>query len=275
MRKDKLLAANGTDPAAPATVEIENFAGLIDSFIELHAKPNQRSWKETERMLRYCCQPWLNRPVQSIGTADAQRLIDEYMRADKRATAQLLLRWLRALWKWAGAESWSRQGHDAGRGVHLQEAARTDVFSDADLAAIWKATEGLTRTEAAAVKLLLLLAPRRTALSHMRWQDLDNAENPTLWVTPPEFTKTMATAAPRVYKTPLPEAAVAILKSLPQMSPYVFPSVEGSGPLTFGSPLKRKLVRHGAPANLRFHTARHTLASFFLRRRGTWKSGCC
>ena len=201
--------------------------------------------------------------------------IDGYMREGKRATAQLLLRWLRALWTWADCRNLVTD-KDAMQGVAsvFKNLQRTDTFSDADLAAIWKATEGLTRTEAAAVKLLLLLAPRRTALSHMRWQDLDDAENPTLWVTPPEFTKTMATAAPRVYKTPLPEAAVAILKSLPQVSPYVFPSVVGSGPLCFGTPLKVKLVRHGAPTNLRFHTARHTLASFF-EKRATWKSGCC
>jgi hypothetical protein len=53
------------------------------------------------------------------------------------------------------------------------------------------------------VKLLVLLAPRKTALAGMRRSDLDDIDNPTLWTTPFELTKSKKSASKkRVYLTP-------------------------------------------------------------------------
>jgi integrase len=111
--------------------------------------------------------------------------------------------------------------------------------------AIWKATEDkrITLHEQTAIKLLILLAPRKRALLGMRWEDMDDAVNPTLWVTPFEGTKSEKTAKRRTYLTPLPALAQRLLKRLPgPRTGYVFPSkVRGDGEvltLTIGTPLK-------------------------------------
>jgi hypothetical protein len=65
--------------------------------------------------------------------------------------------------------------------------------------------------------MLVLLAPRKTALAGMRRSDLDDIDNPTLWTTPFELTKSKKSASKkRVYLTPLPALAQRIVKGLPK-----------------------------------------------------------
>ena len=46
----------------------------------------------------------------------------------------------------------------------------------------------LEAVEAGYLKLLVLLAPRKSALANMRRIDLNSTDDPTLWVTPFEYT---------------------------------------------------------------------------------------
>jgi hypothetical protein len=76
------------------------------------------------------------------------------------------------------------------------------------------------------VKLLVLLAPRKTALAGMRRSDLDDIDNPTLWTTPFELTKSKKSASKkRVYLTPLPALAQRIVKGLPKGGERLFPTL--------------------------------------------------
>ena len=62
-------------------------------------------------------------------------------------------------------------------------------LKDRDEEACWHAADQLTPVEDAYVKLLMLLGPRKSALAGMRRADLDNADNPSVWVTPFELVK--------------------------------------------------------------------------------------
>jgi len=72
----------------------------------------------------------------------------------------------------------------------------------------------------------VLLAPRKTALAGMRRSDLDDIDNPTLWTTPFELTKSKKSASKkRVYLTPLPALAQRIVKGLPKGGERLFPTL--------------------------------------------------
>jgi len=89
----------------------------------------------------------------------------------------------------------------------------------------------LTPVEGAYVKLLMLLGPRKSALAGMRRADLDNADNPSVWVTPFELVKVKKSSTKkRTYTTPLPPLAVRILKPLLRSdSELVFPGLPRTG----------------------------------------------
>jgi hypothetical protein len=120
--------------------------------------------------------------------------------------------------------------------------------------------------------LLILLAPRKTALASLRWSHFDSPDNPTLWTTPWELTKSRKKVSKRKreYLTPLPPLAQRIIKGIAKCDDapdQVFPRLpvhetEGGRPTFFGVPLKRKLVEHGAPKDFSYHAWRHTVATF-------------
>jgi integrase len=149
--------------------------------------------------------------------------------------------------------------------IEFETKERDRVYTDDEIKAIWKAASQLNSVEGAYIKLLILLAPRKTALAKMQVSHLDNAEAPTLWTTPHELTKSKKRAKrKRVYFTPLPLFAQRELKPLlPKEGAdtnLIFP---GKGaPIWPGSPLIKKLVKAGAPDDFNFHAVRHTLATW-------------
>src|SRR5262245_14513340 len=161
--------------------------------------------------------------------------------------------------------------------IDYEQGVRDRWFNDKEVRAIWKAAEQLEPVEGAYVKLLLLLAPRKNELTGMRRRELDDAQNPTVWTTPHERTKsTKKVRRRREYLTPLPALAQRILQALPNTArdDLVFPGRLTGKPLHAGAGLIRKLVKHGAPADFYPNALRHTLATF-LKSQGysEWDRG--
>jgi hypothetical protein len=73
--------------------------------------------------------------------------------------------------------------------VDIERRERDRVYSDTEVVACWNAADQLPPVERAYAKLLMLLAPRKSALAGMRRADLDDPNNPTCWVTPFELVK--------------------------------------------------------------------------------------
>jgi integrase len=136
---------------------------------------------------------------------------------------------------------------------------------------IWAAADKLSPVEGAYTKLLLLLAPRKTALAAMRRNHLD--ADMTTWVTPHELTKSKKRqrnlkAKKRVYVTRQPALAQRLLKGLPKgnsddylMFPSLALSTTKAGQPVFNSlGLIQRLKEHGAP-DFMPHAVRHTIAT--------------
>ena len=262
-----------------ATPESGNlYRTVVEQFIELHAKPKQRSWDATARaLLKSVPQEWLDRDFTTITRRDALAMVDQLVKDGHGPKAKVTVAWLRKLWRWAfEREIVATPIMDAVK-VQYQKRVRDRTFDDAEIKAIWQAAEQLTAAEAAFVKLALLLAPRKTALAAMKWDDIDSAA--ALWTTPPEYTKSRKTSLPRRYLTPLPPLAQRILKGLPKSDERVFPSLmvyrtPAQQPWFDSSRLTRRLVGAGAPEDFALHACRHTLATW-LQNKGhsEWECG--
>ena len=182
------------------------------------------------------------------------------------AKAKLTFSWLKKLWKWAYNEDLVPGPVMDKVNIEFEVGERTRVYSDDEIKAIWQAAARLNPIEGAYIKLLILLAPRKTALAKMQLSHLDYTKEPPLWTTPHELTKSKKTAKrKRDYLTPLPPLAERILKPiLPKdgAEAWIFPGAHKGVPIWPGSPLQRKLVKAGAPADVAFHTVRHTIATW-------------
>jgi site-specific recombinase XerD len=288
VRKDRALALKGIDPrehARPEQPSTETYGAVVDQFIELYAKRRQRTWKHTERTLKGSrvereqvqgIARWLKLPIVSITSRDAYSLLDGMIAEGHGPKAQLTLAWIKTLWKWA----YKRDivADPIMEKVDLDVGGQTGkkVFDDDVIRATWRAADRLDPVEAAYVKLLILLAPRKAALAGMRRSHLDDADDPALWTTPPELVKQSTRAEskralrgeePRVYHTPLPALAARIIRSVPRRGDdpdLVFPSrTRGVRPISPTGPLTKKLVEAGAPADFEYHAWRHTIATWF------------
>lgn len=267
-RNDRAKANKGENPCT-ATVSL-SVQQAIERFIEERCKPKQRTWDHTRGVLMRGCHDWLSRPLASIQRADARELLKALQDEGKHATAIVTLSWLKTMWRWLAEEEIIEHALMDPIKLHIAKPRRDRTYSADEVKAIWRAAGKLDPEECAYMRLMVLLTPRKTALALMRWSDLNN--DLTVWTTPADLVKQKKqTAKPRVYKTPLPPAARAILNELPRTDDRVFPSLqirysEADRPLFMSDDMIRALRRHGAPRDFKMHCMRHTIATWLEDR---------
>jgi integrase len=263
-------ASLGTDPRHEKASK-ETFGHVVERFITDYCKANQRTWPQTERILRVNCEKWWSRPIDAITPKDAHQLLDGFAREGHPYKARSTRLILRKMYVWAKTRQLVKaqliEGPD-----DYERRHRDRVYDDAALKAIWKAADKLNPVESAFVKLLVLLAPRKTALACMRRSQWDNSTDPTAWTTPHELTKSRKRLwdprKRRTYVTPLPPLAIRILKGIPRCTDpdIVFPGLslhmtKSGQPELSTQTIVDRLRRHGfkgfAP-----HACRHTISTF-------------
>jgi integrase len=259
---------------------------VVDRFIEQYAKPRQRTWHQTERALKVSCRPFLKRPIAEISKREALELLDSFIAAGRPYKAAVARAWLRKLWRWACSRGYLPEPPIMDRlDIEYERRVRDRVYDDDEIRATWHAADRLAPVEGAYVKLLMLLAPRKRELAWMTWSHLDNPDNPTLWTTPFELTKSRkkqpSNRKGRTYLTPLPSLAQRILRGVPKggADDRVFPTLRlytnaAGGKLFNDPPLIVRLVERGAPKDFKSHTWRHTIATY-LEKEGhsEWERG--
>jgi integrase len=254
------LETTGELPPKPGVV---TFGDAVADFIELYAKPRQRTWDETERVLKSGCKPWLKRDLTTITTAEAYKLLEGFVSDGHHSKAAVTQSWLKTFWHWAYKRGTTPDDMMDRVEVETEKRDRERVFTDKEIAATWEAAADLEDSEGEAfTKLTMLLAPRKTSLALLAADDLE----PGLWTVPFELTKSRKKSTKkRVYLVPLPELAEGIIPAVTEGR--VFPSLPvyrtKSGRRVFkGDELKAALVDRGAPADFTFHGWRHTIATF-------------
>lgn len=275
---DRAIAKQGRDPRAQdqereakARLSAETtFEVVVDRFIKQRAQHRQRTWKQTQAVLKRNCLDWLKRPITSITYHDAEHLLEGFIAKGHHAKAAVTLAWIRTLWTWAWKKGYVPEAVMDRVDVAIVRASRDRHFTDNEVKSIWKAAETLKPIEEGYTKSLLLLAPRKSELARARRSELDDPKKPTAWTCPFERTKSRKTAKARVYVTPLPPLATRVIKALPKKKgdpDLLFPGAHHGKPISPGGPLKRKLVKAGAPSDFNYHTVRHTVATW-LRAQG-------
>lgn len=291
---DRALARKGINPKvgpeqpAEEKKEKKTFEYVVDQFIEHYAKPRQRTWDQTERILKTNCAPLLKKPITDISKGDIRTLLRGFIAEGHSYKAGVTYAWLKKLWRWAATEDLVTTPIMEAVKIDYSKRKRTRVYSDEQIKALWVAADKL-EPEGAFIKLMMLLSPRKTALVGMRFSELARRkikitdadgrvveQELDLWITPPEQVKQSKRAQEtehREYLTPLPPLALRILKGIKKEDGQerVFAGLplyvnKKTGRLQFqrGRWLYKRLAEVGGPKfnHADYHAWRHTLATW-------------
>jgi integrase len=217
------------------------FAVVADEYLERHVGGHRRA-KNSEREIRSeLIAQWGERPIASITREDVVLLVDGVARRPAPYLAHLVLGHARSLFNWAinrGTYGLETSPFDRIKPAALIGAKRPRqrVLSDAELAAVWHASEKLGYPFGPLYQLLLLTGARKSEVSDARWREFDLAKK--IWTVPPERFKSNAS-----HLVLLSDAAVAIIEAIPRFNKgdHLFTTTYGEKPIAGFSNGKARL----------------------------------
>ena len=211
--------ARGEDPRPRPSPRIPDAVERVAvEFVDKWAKPRNRTWKETERILsKYVVPRWKDRRLVEIGRADVVALVDAVAEKHGPIMANRTLACVKKLFSWS-LDRGLLDVHPVARLTPpAPERQRTRVLSDQELRKLWKTWDGLNYPFGTALQVLLLTAARRGEVEAMAWAELDVKAR--LWTIPAERVKVNLPLL-----VPLSPLAVKVLAGAPRRDdcPYVF-----------------------------------------------------
>jgi integrase len=261
----------GKDPRAakPAPRRPDTVRNVVDEFLKRHAKVNNRSWPEAERIFNFDIIPaWGARDIRSISRRDVLELLDKIVDRGSPIMANRTLAHVRKLFNWSIARDLIDVSPCAKVAPPGKAIDRDRVLSDDEIAAVWQAAGRLGHPFATFVRVLLLTAQRREEVASMRRDQLDL--DAALWTMPREATK-----SDRVHEVPLSPVVVDMLSAMPTLvirddagrdieSPFVF-TTTGRSPVSGFSKMKTALDAASGVTGWRLHDLRRTAATGMAR----------
>jgi integrase len=259
--------AKGIDPfekkeaqhRAEAEQKANTFAVVVTQFLTRHVC-KLRSAADVEAVVKRELLPrWGNRQIAEISRRDIIALVSDISGLGRPAAARKAFAIASKFFNWAVASDIVESSPCAAIKISTLiggSEPRQRVLNDAEIRALWKATESLGYPGGPFIKLLLLTGQRLREVAGMSWKEI-NIDS-ALWTIPPERMKGGA-----AHEVPLSAAAVDILRSLPRWATgdCVF-TVNGRTPITGFSILKRRIdAIVGDIPDWVFHDLRRTMRS--------------
>jgi len=185
------LVAQGHDPVAERSAsrgeERETVADMAAAFVEKYAKRQQKSWRETERVLLRDINPAIgSKRLYEVTRQDVVRLLDQIAERGP-VMANRTLAYTRRFFNWCIERGYTTQNPCAGLKPFGVNGSRDRTLSDSELSNLWHATERVSAIWTPMVKLLLLTAQRRSEVTEMRWSEVDLGDR--MWTIPAERAK--------------------------------------------------------------------------------------
>lgn len=267
--KHRANIAEGRDPQAARRQAREEptLADLHRHWMEVHAKPRKRSWKEDQRKYDKWLLPWANRRLSSIHKGDVQALVSKVAQKKKpkkgrerggKYEANRLLAFLRSMFNKADEIGFT--GPNPALGVEkFQEQSRDRFLEPDELPRFF----GSLAEEDATIRdffwLCLLTGARKSNVMSMAWADV--SFELALWRIP-------ETKSGRVVVVPLVPQAIDVLRARRQTtngSPWVFPADSRTGHVVEVRKAWDRICQRAGLVDLHIHDLRRTM--------GSWQAG--
>lgn len=202
---------------------------------ELYIEAHKSGWRNAKHagqwdatLRTYCASIW-SADVATIDTAAVMRCLDPIW-TTKTETASRVRGRIESVLAWATVRKYRTGENPAAWRNHLdqllpkrskvQKVEHRAALPYADMAEFMVQLRARTGLAAKALELQILTATRPGEAAGACWEEIDLEGK--LWTIPDERMK-----AGKEHRVPLSTAAIKILRSLPMVSPYVFPGVQG------------------------------------------------
>lgn len=264
LAREKLVdVLKGTDPQAQkrAAANAKTVGDLCDLYIERHARPRKKTWRQDEKRLdRNVRAAWANRSVIGITSQDVAELhfeIGDSTPYEANRTLEILRKMFNLAPRWGVVPSgWENPATGIER---FHEKKRERWVTHEELPRLAEAIDAEHSVYVrAAFWLLLLTGSRKTELLRTRWEDV-SLERREIRV--PE------TKNGRAHVLHLSDEAVAIVRDIPRTegNPHVFVGRrEGAHLVNVDKAWRRVRERAGIP-DVRLHDLRRTVGSWLAQ----------
>jgi integrase len=202
----------GLDPFPPPPVKADTVAAVIAAYLKRHVEARGlRTGDEIRRILQtYILPHWRDRVFAEIRRSDIAKLLDAIEDKHGAWVADGVLAILRGVASWFASrnDDYQLPFTRGMKRVPKDDRERNRILNDDELRAVWRAAED-AGVYGGMIRLLLLSAQRRDKVAALRWSDIS-----------PDGVWTIATAKGEkgnAGKLKLPEAAVAIIESMPRL----------------------------------------------------------
>jgi len=250
----------GIDPSRRRRQPDMQIEAICAAFIRQYAKPRNRNWRETERILnRELVAVHGQRDIRQIKRDDILEIMDAALERGATYQANRILATIRKLFNWCLERGIIEATPIAGLKAPTREVSRDRVLDDGEIRRVLSACRLDLYPFRQFVPLLLATAQRRGELANMRWSELDLEAR--TWVIPAERAKN---GKPHVVH--LSDFALALLDEIPQFvdCDYVFTTTRYS-PVSGFSKALRWLHKHSETSDWHMHDLRRTAASGMAR----------
>lgn len=268
----------GIDPGAEslnrkrAAASAATVQELVDQYMEKHAKPRKRSWREDERILHKEVlrdAGWGKRKAKDITRRDVIELLDSIVERGAPIAANRTFGVIRKMFNFAISRDIVSVSPCTAIVAPSAENRRDRVLSEQEIGLLWKGldTAPVSAQTRLGIRLIIATAQRNGEVVGARKEEFDLKQG--WWTIPGERAKN---GLP--HRVPLNDTALEVIQELLQLNneerednPYLFPSPHQSGPI-LADALSRAVHRsitgknpHIPIAHFTPHDLRRTAAS--------------
>lgn len=251
---------DGTDPSKLRRQADLRVDAIVAEFITRYAKPRNRKWMESERiLLREFVATFGQKDIREVTRADVLQIMDGAVERGAHYQANRILSNVRKLYNWCVERGIVERSPIVGLKAPTKEVSRDRVLDDEEIKAVLRACRNDTYPFRQFAPMLLATGQRRGELAQMRWGEID-LEN-KIWIIPSERSKN---GKPHV--VPLSTYALSLLAEVPHFldCDFVFTTTRRTPISGFSKALRRLWEATGA-TDWRLHDLRRTTASGMAR----------
>jgi integrase len=250
--------ADGKRPSKERSADREaiKFGDLFEEFLERHAKPHKKTWRQDVYQYDRHLAHWRNKKAKSISKLDITKLHSALKDNSGLYTANRALELIRVVLN-KGIDWGLLLGPSPAIGIkHFREKTRDRFLQADELPRFFQAlAEEPNETFRDFVLICLLTGARRGNVQAMRWDEIDLER--AIWRIP-------ETKSGDSHLVPLVPSAVEILEARQQDSDneWVFPGPGKTGHLVEIKSAWSRVLKRAEIKDLRLHDLRRTLGSW-------------
>jgi integrase len=227
---------------------------LFEEYMERYSKVHKKSWKYDEREIPKFLGHWFHKKLNEITHQEVRKLHETTFAESGLYQANRILERLRAMYN--KAREWDYVDFNPTDGIKKYKEVKRDRFLQPDeMDRFFKALDEEENIIARSYfYILLFTGARKTNVLSMRWEDIHFET---------KFWRIPDTKNGEPQTVPLIDDAIKILKELPRVNRWVFPSIN-SKEGHFADPKRpwNRILERANIKDLRIHDIRRTLGSY-------------